>query len=415
MVGEPTETSGFVALARVLSPATSTSAAVLELDEAWRPVRPASSRTAWTVWGRLPAHGLSAPAAVAFAMRREMALRRLPRGTPGDAVRRLHRLHPAEHGRRPGNPVRRFLLQGAAAELVAGQGPPPMYEDVLAEAEVTTDRMRLAASRDGSVRLAGDVAGRPVIVRFGIAESATDPARNADALRALGNRGTRRVPALLREGRRGGIAWAVESRIPGSNPRSLSTRHWADTIDFLSGLVNDGIPIGAVREQAATLSALLPNQSARLRSMMEPLQAALARLPSAIQHGDFFSDNLLVKGGHLTGVVDWGGWAAAGTPGVDLLELYATDRRRRRPAEFARILTEDVWRSDEFLGLTAGYWRAIGVSPTTNTLNAVASAWWISSITELLVRADRRALVMQPAWVAREVDQVLRWIAAREA
>jgi len=411
MVGEASELSGFVALARVLSPAAAGQVDVIELDEGWR-AAPGSRSATWTIWGRMPAHGLSAPNAVAFAIRRELAIWELRRGVSSNGIRRLHRLNPAEHGGR-GGLARRFLLQGAAAELGAEADLTPAYEGILAEAQVDIDQLKLGASRDGSVRIAGDVGGRPVLVRLGIPDSPTDPSRNADALRQLGEMTVGCVPTLVGEGRHGGIAWTVESRLAGGNPHRLASRQWSDAMQFLAHLVTNRAGPRAVREQTAYLIALLPERSVPLSALGERTEAALTGLPSVIQHGDFFGDNLLVQGSRLTGVVDWGTWTSAGTPGVDLLELYATDRGQRRPAEFARILTDGVWRSDEFLDLTAEYWRAIGVPPSEETLKAIASAWWVSGMAALLARPDRRKLVSQPAWVEREVDQVLHVMTAR--
>jgi Phosphotransferase enzyme family len=414
MVGEPRKPSGFAMLARVLSPAEESRTQVSELDDAWRPRERANPGSTWTVWGRLPARRLSAPGALAFALRREAAIHRMRREFPGGAVRRLHRLYPAEH-RRSGGILRRVLLHGAAVEIAVGHGLRPTYEDVLIEAEIDNSRPQLAASRDGSVRIAGMLGDSPVILRLGIADTATDPARNAAALRALQARGVPLVPTLVREGRRGGIAWAVESRLRGKSLGRLSSSHWDQAIDFLTHLVTTEIPVGAVRDQANILAGILPARSEALVSAGHSLAAVLARLPSALQHGDFFSDNLLFRGSWLTGVVDWNSWAAGGCPGVDLFELYATDRRRRKPAEFASILTEEFWRSRDFLDRTDAYWRRIGVAPTPETLRSVASAWWFASLTALLERPDRRALLGQPAWVAREVDQVLAWLEAGRA
>ena len=410
MVGEHGEPSGFVALARVLSPANAT-VDVIEVDEGWR-AEPGSRSAMWTIWGRLPAHGLSAPNAVSFAIRRELAIWELRRAASSNGIRRLHRLYPAEHGRR-GSLARRLLLQGAVAELGAEADLTPAYEDILAGAQVELDQLKLGASRDGSARIAGKVRGRPVLVRLGIPDSPTDPSRNAGALRQLRAMTVGLAPTLIAEGRQDGIAWTVESRLEGGNPPRLTSRQWTDAIQFLAGLVTNRAGPPAVREQMANLIALFPDRSVPLAAMGQTIEAALTGLPFVVQHGDFFSDNLLVQRSRLTGVVDWSTWTSAGTPGVDLLELYSTDREGRRPAEFARILTEGVWRSDEFLDLTAEYWRAIGVPPSEETLKAIASAWWVSGMAALLARPDRRKLVSQPAWVEREVDQVLHVMTAR--
>jgi hypothetical protein len=104
--------------------------------------------------------------------------------------------------------------------------------------------------------------------------------------------------------------------------------------------------------------------------------------------------------------VDWDTWSAAGTPGVDLLELYVMEKQPGRSPELERAV-HAPWRDPEFRRLTDGYWRAVGAAPTPATLRTIGVAWWLSRLAALLSRADRRHLAERPEWVARNVDAVL--------
>ena len=60
-------------------------------------------------------------------------------------------------------------------------------------------------------------------------------------------------------------------------------------------------------------------------------------------HGDLLPGNLLLEGGHLMAVIDWGGLAVA-DPAVDLLPAWnAFDRRRRERLAAALGVDEDTW------------------------------------------------------------------------
>lgn len=410
MVGERPTIGAFATMAQVLITDPAPPDGVVEVDEDWQPLRgAATSADHWRVWGRLPARGLSPLRAIGFAVSRERAIRRLRSSHSGAELRRLHRLPPASHAGRLRGAMRSLLLQGAVAELGA-HGRPAPYERILQDSGTLS--RRLEVSRDGSVRMFGTRHGQPVVVRMSVAGGQSDPARAAQALTLLAERRIDRVPVVLDAGQFGHVGWSVETRLRGRSPGRLNAEHWREVIDIMQQLISPGRDSPDLASASIQLAALLPSHGSAIEQAVAPIAGHLHGMPSAIQHGDLFVDNLLVDRGRLTGIVDWGTWSSIGTPGVDLFELYTTSRRRRGPAEFVRELVSESWCSEEWRRLTASYWAGIGVEPNRPTLRAVATAWWVTSMTSLLARSDRTHLASDRAWLAREVDGGLAWIGA---
>ena len=185
---------------------------------------------------------------------------------------------------------------------------------------------------------------------------------------------------------------------------------WREVMVFLASLARADGRITAVADHASMFSAILPAYQASVLQAAGRVSEVISHLPSVIQHGDLFGGNLLVDGEHLTGVIDWATWSRAGTPGVDLLELYANEIRHRKPAQFASILASETWASAEFLHFSAPYWPTVGVEPSRANLRAIAVAWWLTGMTTLLARPDRQALRESAAWLSREVEEPLEWI-----
>lgn len=414
MVGERGSDSAFQAMARVLAPESGRSLAVVELGPRWQSQGFAPAIGEWTIWGNLPARGLSVSAAVAFALARERAIRRLRRSDSGSALRVLHRLPPATHAGGLGGPIRKLLLQGAAAELTTSSTLIPIYEQVIAASGSTAARPRLDVNRDGSVRIKAEHDGTPVLVRLGTIGGIADPRRAAEGLRTVGAY-TDRAPALIGSGLLGEVGWSIEALLQGRPPRRLTPDQWREVAGILQQLaVRSEHAGGAFRDQAASLAAMLPGYASVLDRALAQAIEEVGRLPAVIQHGDLFHENVLADHRRVTGIVDWGTWMPSGTPGVDLLELYATERRRRKPAEFARVLTEGSWFAADFQHLAASYWAAIDVEPTRTTLRAVAAAWWTSGVTGWLARPGHGRLADDAGWLTREIGAAVRWLGQPE-
>jgi aminoglycoside phosphotransferase (APT) family kinase protein len=123
-----------------------------------------------------------------------------------------------------------------------------------------------------------------------------------------------------------------------------------------------------------------------------------------MRHGDLWSGNLLVEGGGLSGMLDWDAWHPAGAPGADLFHLAATEvgLRNRRP--MGRMAHGRVWRQEEF-DWTDSYFRALGLNPDPNQLDAIGTAWWAGQAANS-VRRDPD-LAVDARWVSDNVEAVL--------
>jgi hypothetical protein len=365
------------------------------------------------IWGSLPAAGLSPFGALKHAVRRERALRRLRSQLPATLrVRRVHRLQPASHAGRMRRATRSLLLSGLLIELAQRPDAPRAYEKVLAEVGVDSARAVIGVSRDGTVRCRATLGDRPVLIRLASRRSERDPTRAAGALRRLRELGMEMVPRLVAEGHTETVSWTVETLEPGSVPDRLTPSVVAQVVDFASKLALGGGEISAPQRHVATLGKLIPHVRADLAAVLELLQPVLDGMRPVLQHGDLLRDNLLTRGAALSAVVDWDTWEPAGTPGVDLFELFATERIPHRNSDLGSLVTQRAIEDAEFMLFTRPYWDAIGVTPTARLLHGVAVAWWLSALVSLLERPDRRYLADRPEWVDRNVDRVVRWLAS---
>jgi aminoglycoside phosphotransferase (APT) family kinase protein len=88
----------------------------------------------------------------------------------------------------------------------------------------------------------------------------------------------------------------------------------------------DGLTRTRIRESAGLIDA-----KAVTRAWDQALSAPAWEGPSAWLHGDLAPDNLLVRDGRLSAVIDWGG-LAAGDPATDLLPAWNLFRGASRDA-----------------------------------------------------------------------------------
>jgi len=143
------------------------------------------------------------------------------------------------------------------------------------------------------------------------------------------------------------------------------------------------------------VARLAAETSARVRS-----------LPAILRHGDLWAGNLLVDRGRLSGLVDWDAAHPAALPGADLLQLLATDFRRRAGRALGPEFLNRPWRSPAFSQATAGYWPVLGIRPDDALLELVGIAWWATEVHGTLARLPHRA--NDERWVVTNVDRVLR-------
>jgi Ser/Thr protein kinase RdoA (MazF antagonist) len=151
--------------------------------------------------------------------------------------------------------------------------------------------------------------------------------------------------------------------------------------------------------------------AADLRRLADRVRSRLDDIPAVQRHGDLWAGNLLVDRGRLTGIVDWDAAHSSGVPGADLVQLVATDVRRRRRLPLGQAVLELPWRASTFTAATAEYWWALDIAPRRALLDVAGIAWWASEIHHTLVRFPQRRT--DELWVAENVAAVLEGLDRR--
>ncbi|WP_028920900.1 phosphotransferase [Pseudonocardia acaciae] len=139
---------------------------------------------------------------------------------------------------------------------------------------------------------------------------------------------------------------------------------------------------------AAVAGLITPDLSAWLRAEVAALAAELAALPApGVVHGDLWEENMLVRDGRLTGVLDWEN-AAVGDPAVDLAALwYLGDDWARRvltpldppPAELRRAARWRVLRELDGAAWSARHRDDEELAESAEKITSVAAALHSSS------------------------------------
>ena len=423
----------FAALGYLFTPADrSASWAIVEAPAEWRTAGPEDLPDVdHVVWGRLPKPGAVEASLVAAALRRERAIRRVE-----NAV--VHRLPPPHRGGLIADPIRSLLLGGAVVEITRARDAERIVDAVLhdagavaataattlasAAAAATTlaSAATAATNRDGPARpgfrASGDgsalwhvsVDGEPAELRLARSGGLKDPLRNAAALDALAAAGIPSVPRLVgrEHGRVGEAVWTTESRLPGRPARALDRVLREETLALFARLPLSTTAVSAPDARAEAIAHALPDHGATLRRLVGRTLRRAGTIPSILQHGDLWLGNLLVdEAEHLTGVIDWDNWHAAGVPGSDALHLYAMELRRKEKLDLGDLWATRFWADERFRTWAATYWRALGLEPRPALLDAAAVDWWTGQVAASLRRGRQPA--RDPKWVERNVARVL--------
>jgi hypothetical protein len=356
------------------------------------------------VWGRL-ANGSQHP--LRQAAERELDLRALRAALPQRLhVTAVHRL-PAP-GARTG--VRGWACGILRAGLVVEVAPPDAGPRILDAVAQVAGAERLErpvhAGAGGTVLVRARMAsGARGLLRVTRAGASGDPAALADTLERLA---TARVPLAPRPLGRGvvaGASWTAEKLLPGHRPRRVTPDLVHQAALACSRLpISDAVPTAPVDDLLGA-AAVLSRYAADLRRLADRLRSRLDGIPAVQRHGDLWAGNLLVDRGRLTGIVDWDAAHRSGVPGADLVQLVATDMRRRRRLPLGRAVLERPWRASNFSAATAAYWRALDIAPRMALLDVAGIAWWASEIHHTLVRFPQRR--SDERWMAENVASVL--------
>jgi hypothetical protein len=359
------------------------------------------------VWGREPwPPETPILRAAVSAVARERALMAVQRRPPsGASLWGIHRWPPPGH--RHGlvaDRARAVLLGGAVAELV--RRPAPRVIDLCVRAAGATGPLR-----DIRPVSAGAVIGRTMaregtraVLRGTLRDGPGDPLRATGALERLSATTWPFLPRSLGSGHVGDAVWALESELPGRRPSRLTPSLMAELLSFCASL-----PLGersaGVGPAIDTIASTFPRWADRLRRLGRGLEEQAARMPSIVCHGDLWAGNLLATRGRLTGLIDWDAWDPSGIPGTDLLHLYGTDLAGRKGQQLGHVWRTRPWRSPFFRSWTEPYWRALGVQPDGELLDAVGLGWWASRVSYRL--GVRPSLAKDHRWVTGTIERVL--------
>jgi hypothetical protein len=356
------------------------------------------------VWGRL-ANGSQHP--LRQAAERELDLRALRAALPQRLhVTAVHRL-PAP-GARTG--VRGWACGILRAGLVVEVAPPdagPRILDAVAQVAGAERLERpLHAGAGGTLLVRARMAsGARGLLRVTRAGTSGDPATLANTLERLATAGVPLAPRPLDRGVVAGASWMAEKLLPGHRPGRVTPDLVHQAALACSRLpISDAVPTAPVDDLLGA-AAVLPRYAADLRRLADRLRSRLDGIPAVQRHGDLWAGNLLVDRGRLTGIVDWDAAHSSGVPGADLVQLVATDLRRRRRLPLGRAVLELPWRASTFTAATAAYWWALDIAPRRALLDVAGIAWWASEIHHTLVRFPQRRT--DERWVAENVAAVL--------
>ena len=222
-----------------------------------------------------------------------------------------------------------------------------------------------------------------------------------------------RVPGLLATGAAGIGGWSLEQRLPGVNPPwVLTPRLLNASLEFLVALSSIGSTesSGFMRSRVDRLieaACLSPAVLAGLREVAADVDEEVEHMPHAFFHGDFSTQNLLVCGDELAGVVDWAQADRAGLPLLDVLNLELLNGTQPDIYDWGPSLTGYLLPLVRRGGSEAmrRYARAIGVAFSARQLECLVYAYWMDRVTHQLVTYVDRTI--DRLWLERNLIGVL--------
>jgi hypothetical protein len=221
------------------------------------------------------------------------------------------------------------------------------------------------------------------------------------------------------DGRVGPLRYSLEPNAEGFHPWRMTDELWEDCLGFLVALHELDVAsptIPAERtfgEQAERMHGYLDaDERAALTPIVQALERRLEGVPRGQSHGDFWRENLLVRGGRLATVLDWE-WAARGAlPMLDLFDLIALSRRRLRDFTPGERFTDVLWPLARAGGdeRVIGYCRALDLPTDAGTLEALAVAYWLNRVARGL--APLSMFPQREGWRERNLHDPLRRLVA---
>ena len=318
-------------------------------------------------------------------------------------------------------PAERLPRRALVVARRDARSPTPLDVAHAAAAAASGDRSALAwpLMRAGSLV----AIGAETVLRVAVGPGREHIDRQAEVLSTLaaglaGDPRAALVPPLIAAGDAGLARWSVERRLAGSPaPARIPAPLLADCLDFLDALERcggDGDALTATA-RAETLARLLPRHAPQLHALGAELDAATASVPRVFGHGDFWSNNLLVTDGRLSGVVDWEAAGAGRLPLLDLFQLTIVERMGGDPYGWGRAVVEHLLPACRAGGdeLTRAYLRRTGRAFDAATLEALALAYWLDRATSQITAHVGR--LRDAAWIEANVERVLSALEPRRA
>jgi hypothetical protein len=356
------------------------------------------------VWGRLP--DASSPL-VRPAAAREVTLAGLGRRIPAHLrIAAVHRLPPRALGTGVRARLRTALRAGALVEIGSRAGTRRVLDAAGTAAGAVRLGGRIHVGAGGTVLVPARLAdGSRGILRVARAGAPGDPARLADTLERLAKAGVPLAPRLLGRGLVAQASWLAEQALPGRRPARASADLVGQVAEACARFPRSDDRPTAPIDDLLGAARLLPERAPAFTRLSSELAPALRELPAVLRHGDLWAGNVLVDRDRLVGLIDWDAVHPLGVPGSDLVQLVATDARRRAHQHLGDAFLGRPWRAPSFRRATAGYWTAMGTAPKPALLESAGVAWWASEVHHTLVRLPHRAT--DERWIATNVDPVL--------
>lgn len=253
------------------------------------------------------------------------------------------------------------------------------------------------------------------VLRVAVGPAAAQIERQAAFLRSFTGNGVPEsvrtlVPGLVATRTRGLAVWSLEERLPGAHPSSPDPPSLlADCAVFLAELFALGGERAPdrVASRAEIVARVLGPETSSVRRLALDLDRALGSVVRGLAHGDFWSENILVSGRRLSGVVDWVGAGDGRLPLLDFIHLLAAFERSRTRRPPGRIVVERLlpWARRGGDSVARGYCERIGLEPDPALLERLVLAYWLDRSASELERYPERG--DSRAWVRANMTCVL--------
>jgi len=295
------------------------------------------------------------------------------------------------------------LFQGAAAAALSA--PPPRLRPRIGSSGVL-----VAETDEGFLRVAAGLA-RSAVQAQGCALDRLSEASVPAHIR-------RRIPWIVRRGDAGLAAWSLERSLAGTASGPVPHPALvAQCVEFLADLHLAGRGLAervSCAANAAVVARHAPQRAEALMRLGGRLDLRLGDAPRGFAHGDFWTGNLLVRNGSLTGVVDWVAAGPGRLPLLDLVHLQVGVRREEAGHSLGRALVLYARaRSEAESAALATYCARIGCSLRDLDLDALLAAYWLESLARDLTDPDRAVAPPDSSWLRENIDSVLELLGPR--